>query len=197
VTPYDCPGGFGIWMGWDGCGGSDLATCQAGQCGFAPPFCQPSPDPCQGLPSGAPCLALCAQIGCPTPNPLPLAHCDAHATCVVDSPSLCGSSCQSDADCPVVTTDAPWGPCNGTPEMCLFPVCTAGRCGTFVADVSQASCAPMDAHPDAQACASDQQFAWDGTQCVSLLTCACQGGDCRYLLPTESLCEEIHAKCPH
>jgi hypothetical protein len=195
LSPYDCPGGFGIFMMWDGCVSTDLAACTLGKCGHLPTTCKPS-YACNGVAAGMPCLPLCAEVGCPTPNPLPSAHCDWSGTCVVDPAPSCGPSvaCAKNADCP--TFVSPWFDLCPSPNDCLMPICVEGACATFVTQARQASCSPMDAHSGPPTCPSQTQgFAWDGTACVPLLHCACAGQDCDALMPSLAVCKALHEQC--
>jgi hypothetical protein len=194
-SPQDCPGGYAGWTTWDGCNGNDLATCVAGQCGHAPWTCTPSA-PCEGKPAGAPCLPLCAELGCPTPNPLPSAHCDGEGTCAVDPPSPCGLDlCSKNADCPALDAPPLFGPCTPV-DNCLVPICAEAACATFVAQPRQRSCAPMDAHAGATTCTSTRQgFAWDGSACAPIPVCACAGMDCDVTFPSLAVCQAMHEGC--
>jgi hypothetical protein len=60
-------------------------------------------------------------------------------------------------------------------------------------------CAAMDAaavpDPEFGSCFCFLGYAWDGTGCVSLSDCFCEGDDCDKLTQTEEECLAAHAEC--
>ncbi len=61
------------------------------------------------------------------------------------------------------------------------------------------SCLPMEAeavHDGEAACHCFLGYAWDGTACVSLADCSCQGADCDKLTMTRDECLAAHPSCP-
>lgn len=55
-------------------------------------------------------------------------------------------------------------------------------------------CAPQDARPSGDDCASLYGFVWDGARCAPIL-CGCIGADCDRLAPLEEECLADHAGC--
>ncbi|MFW5740945.1 MAG: hypothetical protein ACOC1F_11330, partial [Myxococcota bacterium] len=74
------------------------------------------------------------------------------------------------------------------------------HCGsTELFTLSHDVCDAMDAKaaPDelGQSCYCFLGFAWNGSACVGLADCACEGEDCDKLTQTEEECLEAHAAC--
>jgi hypothetical protein len=61
------------------------------------------------------------------------------------------------------------------------------------------ACAPMDAaaapDPELGSCFCFLGYAWDGSACVALNDCFCEGQDCDKLTQTQQDCETAHAAC--
>jgi hypothetical protein len=82
--------------------------------------------------------------------------------------------------------------CGGTSKPTL-------QCGSAALH-SQTSnaCGAMDAKAVGDAnghCLCIMGFAWDGSQCVALGDCACEGADCSKLTETIEECQAAHATC--
>lgn len=69
------------------------------------------------------------------------------------------------------------GPCGCGPYTC--PSC----------DADAAEGLPCDNNPEAYG------WAWNGTECVTVVGCGCDGEDCENLAATELDCATAHAHC--
>jgi hypothetical protein len=61
------------------------------------------------------------------------------------------------------------------------------------------SCASMDAKgvpdPKIGTCKCVLGYAWNGTECIGVGNCACEGEDCDKLTQDKGACEAAHAQC--
>lgn len=84
--------------------------------------------------------------------------------------------------------------------------CRAGRCDYFsrcvtgdpycaTADSGRASCARTDAVAIGD-CNAILGWGWDGSKCIPLVGCACQGIDCGNLIGSEVRCGLAFSYCP-
>lgn len=60
---------------------------------------------------------------------------------------------------------------------------------------SQCLCLPMDA-TGVGSCKMILGYKWDGTKCVTLSGCSCQGADCSKLFASMTLCQTAYTGCP-
>jgi hypothetical protein len=114
--------------------------------------------------------------------------------------SLTDCFCQGE-DCDKLTLSLEQ--CQAAHADCAEPIGTVQQhlsCGDqalFAA--SHDACAAMDAEavpdPDLGSCFCMLGYAWDGSACVSLTDCFCQGEDCDKLTLSLEECQAAHADC--
>lgn len=125
-----------------------------------------------------------------------------------------GSACEALTDCACQGED-----CNKlseTKEDCeaAHETCTAGTTGTGSTDVTtlrlacgseqlraavHGECDPMDAiakeDPQEGPCDCFLGYSWNGSACVALADCFCEGADCNKLHRSQDDCQAVHANC--
>ena len=119
------------------------------------------------------CVGVPAGRSCPGPLTNPCAS------------KACGDGCQQ---CSTVDGGCYPGTCNWFGACkAATPVCTG-----------QASrgCSPSDAMGVGD-CNDFLGFGWDGSKCIALVGCVCQGSDCGILLSAEIDCNAVFAPCGH
>jgi hypothetical protein len=118
-----------------------------------------------------------------------------------------GSSCQ------YVTTCGTTIACQEDVVNCLaIPVCPAGSqevmacpptssscqnislCGTTISCQYGAACAPQDAR-GVGLCAAFFGYAWNGSSCIGLSGCSCEGADCDEAYETPEACQMARSSC--
>jgi hypothetical protein len=81
--------------------------------------------------------------------------------------------------------------CEGEDCDRLFP--SLGHC-RIAYQSCPPTCVPMDAR-GVGPCDAVLGYAWNGSRCVSISGCECEGSDCERLASLE-VCEAAHARCP-
>ena len=138
--------------------------------------------------------------------------CDAYPVCPAGTAEVLdcadnGSSCQ------YVTTCGTTIACQEDVVNCLaIPVCPAGSqevmacpptssscqnislCGTTISCQYGAACAPQDAR-GVGICAAIFGYAWNGSSCVGLGGCSCEGADCDEAYETSESCQAARSSC--
>jgi hypothetical protein len=107
-------------------------------------------------------------------------------------------SCKGN-DCDKLTMDkgeceAAHAQCGNTPSVPHLS-CSDSRLRTAHHD----ACPPMDAKatpdPEYGGCLCFLGYAWNGSSCVGLADCFCEGADCDKLTMDKAECEVAHAQC--
>jgi hypothetical protein len=103
--------------------------------------------------------------------------------------------------------DAPLGsePADGVaaePRDSPEESCEAAACiGEAGSPTTLRPCSPQDAFGtpppgmSSPQCHSALGWAWDGSKCIAIVGCSCQGADCGDLLPIQSACRAAYAHC--
>jgi hypothetical protein len=114
-----------------------------------------------------------------------------------------GSACEPLSNCRCEGADC--DKLSETPEACeqAHATCSSAptslECGSAqLFSLKHDTCGPMNAKavPDENgSCFCFLGYAWNGTACVGLADCACEGDDCDKLTETEEACEQAHAAC--
>jgi len=133
---------------------------------------------CRGAPGGCP-PSNCVEGQCFAPN------CASVDACAQKS---CGDACSAcysdDGSCSAGTCDR-WGDCKETVDSCDLSAprpCTRtdARGAGFV---------------NGRTCNVVQGWGWNGSRCVAVVGCTCEGSDCRSLLQTETDCSGAFVHC--
>lgn len=149
--------------------GGELEACQRDADCTANPCeaCKNLPEGCPGSCQDGQCFyANCAQFACI------MKECGAPC-----------DSCFSPDGCAPGVCDR-FGDCKPTPDSCDLG--------------APRSCAPLDATGagtiDGHGCNVVQGWGWDGTKCVAIVGCLCEGSDCRALLADQTACQDAYRR---
>jgi len=186
-------------------GGTDSATdgssdgggeeCGPVTCGEGQVCCNASCGICTSPGLACPAIA-CVDAGPPTCGGFTGEECPDGSYC--DFPEGCGF-----ADGSGVCEPRPEGCTEDCPGVCgcdgafYCNGCMAAQAGIDVlheGDCGGPESAPMDARGEGP-CELFFGFAWDGTSCVGLGGCTCEGADCGSLYPGLDECEDAHRDC--